>query len=53
MVEVNDGYQQAGALWKDIEPTYKKLHEFVLARINNYYNTNYTEIPVYLTGNSN
>ncbi|KRT83950.1 Peptidase, partial [Oryctes borbonicus] len=52
LVEYQEGYQQAENLWNDIEPIYRKLHEFVLIRINNYYNTNFTDIPVFLTGSN-
>lgn len=51
LAEYENGYQKVEDLWTEIEPVYKKLHEFVLTRINNYYEANFTDIPVYLTGN--
>ncbi|GJQ82092.1 hypothetical protein Trydic_g6964 [Trypoxylus dichotomus] len=52
LVEYEEGYQQMDNLWNDIKPLYKKLYDFVLTRINNYYNTNFTDIPVFLTGSN-
>ncbi|KAF5305474.1 hypothetical protein FQA39_LY01565 [Lamprigera yunnana] len=49
--EYDDGYNEALQLWKDVQPLYKKLHEFVKVRLENYYNTALgDEIPVYLLG---
>lgn len=50
--EYEDGYTLAYSLWEEVEPLYEKLHAFVKARIENYYNinNNSTEIPIYLLG---
>lgn len=50
LAEFDGAYQKASELWNEIEPLYLKLHKFVLNRLNSYYKTNYTQIPVYLSG---
>ncbi|KAK5637846.1 hypothetical protein RI129_000157 [Pyrocoelia pectoralis] len=52
--EYKSGYNHAQKLWKEVEPLYKLLHEFVRIRIQNYYKIsyNYTSIPVYLLGSN-
>lgn len=52
LTEYDDGFELARNLWEEVSPLYMKLHEFVKARLFNFYdiNDNSTEIPVYLLG---
>lgn len=52
MSQHENGYEVAQNIWTEIEPFYKKFQRFVLDRINHHYKTNFTNIPVYLTGNN-
>uniref|UniRef100_A0A1Y1JVZ7 Angiotensin-converting enzyme n=1 Tax=Photinus pyralis TaxID=7054 RepID=A0A1Y1JVZ7_PHOPY len=54
LCEYKDGYRHAARLWKEVEPLYNMLHEFVRIRIQKYYKIadNYTSIPVYLLGSN-
>ncbi|XP_022919696.1 angiotensin-converting enzyme-like [Onthophagus taurus] len=49
-VQYPNAYEDIKNIWVEIEPFYKEFHTFVLDRLNNYYKTNFTYIPVYLTG---
>lgn len=50
--EYPDGYTKAQTLWEEVQPLYKKLHNFVKVRIEKYYKItqNTSTIPVYLLG---
>lgn len=52
LLDQQEAYEEAEALWQQIEPLYKKLHNFVKIRLDQFYNItkNDTEIPVFLLG---
>lgn len=52
--EYHEGYAQAQTLWEQVQPLYKKLHDFVRVRIYKHYNItqNDTAMPVYLLGSN-
>ncbi|RZC32885.1 angiotensin-converting enzyme, partial [Asbolus verrucosus] len=54
LVEQEDAYGKADALWAEIQPLYTKLQNFVKTRIFRFYNieNNSSEIPVYLLGSN-
>ncbi|CAH0559683.1 unnamed protein product [Brassicogethes aeneus] len=54
LLEYEDAYSKAEIFWGEIEPLYKKLHNFVKKRLTNIFNLTETidEIPVFLLGSN-
>lgn len=51
MVEYPDVFLKTKSLWDEIEPLYKKIHDFVRLRLEHIYRIpNNESLPVYLLG---